>query len=57
MFELKSAIEIFFDLGETLMILHVGFQLMVGFVLGHAGVGNDIFGVRYFLFSGSNLKT
>lgn len=57
MFELKGAIEIFFDLCETLMILHVGFQLMIRLILGDATIVYDFFGVRYLLFSVSNLKT
>lgn len=57
LFELKGAIEIFFDLREALMILHVGFQLMIRLVLSDTAIVDRIFGDRYLLFSVSNLKT
>lgn len=39
------------------MVLCVGFELMVGFILHEAGIINQFLRIRYLLFFISNLKT
>lgn len=54
--EFEGSIEVFFYLCETLMVLCIGLELVVGFILHETVIINQILRNRYLLFSVSNLK-
>lgn len=56
LFEFEGSIEVFFYLCEALMVLCIGFELVVGFILHQTVIINQILRNRYLLFSVSNLK-